>query len=57
VRSGCGDGKRLEHPYGRIALVPANGRKLELVIKDDTGVRTKARMVQIEPGQWLVVTW
>lgn len=36
---------------------PADGRKLKMVLKDDSGVRTEARMVQIEPGQRLVVKW
>jgi hypothetical protein len=26
-------------------------------VKNDTGVQTSARMVQIEPGQRLVVKW
>ena len=37
--------------------VPADGRKLKMVLKDDSGVRTEARMVQLEPGQRLVVKW
>ena len=37
--------------------VPADGRKLKMVLKDDSGLRTVERMVQIEPGQRLVVTW
>ncbi|HUJ59206.1 MAG TPA: hypothetical protein VLX92_11960 [Kofleriaceae bacterium] len=37
--------------------VPADGRKLKMVLKDDTGVRTEERMVQIEPGQRFEVTW
>jgi len=36
---------------------PADGRKLKMILKDDSGVRTEARMVQIEPGQRLVVKW
>ena len=36
---------------------PADGHKLKMVLKDDSGVRTEARMVQIEPGQRLVVKW
>jgi hypothetical protein len=28
-----------------------------MVLKDDSGVRTEERMVQIEPGQRLVVKW
>ena len=36
---------------------PADGRKLKMVLKDDSAVRTEARMVQVEPGQRLVVKW
>jgi hypothetical protein len=36
---------------------PPDGRKLKMILKDDTGVRTETRMVQIEPGQRLVVKW
>src|SRR6185295_7847560 len=36
---------------------PADGRKLKMTLKDDLGVRTETRMVQIEPGQRLVVKW
>jgi tetratricopeptide (TPR) repeat protein len=36
---------------------PGDGRKLKMIIKDDSGVRTEERMVQIEPGQRLVVKW
>jgi tetratricopeptide (TPR) repeat protein len=36
---------------------PADGRKLKMVLKDDSGVRTEVRMVQIEPGQRLAVKW
>ncbi|MDB4962696.1 MAG: hypothetical protein JWP01_2695 [Myxococcales bacterium] len=36
---------------------PADGRKLKMILKDDSGVRTEERMVQIEPGQRLVVRW
>ncbi len=36
---------------------PADGRKLRMILKDDSGIRTEERMVQIEPGQRLVVTW
>jgi hypothetical protein len=36
---------------------PADGRKLKMILKDDSGVRTETRMVQIEPGQRLVVKW
>ena len=37
--------------------VPADGRKLRMVLKDDTGTRSEERQVEIEPGQRLVVTW
>lgn len=37
--------------------VPADGRKLKMVLKDDSGVRTVERMVTIEPGQKFVVQW
>ena len=37
--------------------VPADGRKLKMRLEDDTGARTEERMVQIEPGQKLVVRW
>jgi tetratricopeptide (TPR) repeat protein len=36
---------------------PADGHKLKMILKDDSGVRTEVRMVQIEPGQRLAVTW
>jgi hypothetical protein len=36
---------------------PADRRKLKMVLKDDSGIRTEVRSVQIEPGQRLVVTW
>ena len=37
--------------------VPADGRKLKMVLKDDAGTRSEERTVQIEPGQKLVVQW
>jgi hypothetical protein len=37
--------------------VPADGRKLKMVLKDDSGVKTEERSVQIEPGQKLIVQW
>ncbi len=37
--------------------VPADGRKLKMVLKDDSGARTEARMVKIEPGQRIAVRW
>ncbi|HEU0037141.1 MAG TPA: hypothetical protein VFQ53_41310 [Kofleriaceae bacterium] len=36
---------------------PLDGRKLKMILKDDSGVRTEERMVQIEPGQKFVVHW
>ena len=36
---------------------PADGKKLRMVLKDDSGIRTEERLVRIEPGQRLVVTW
>jgi len=36
---------------------PADGRELKMILKDDAGVRTEVRSVQIEPGQRLVVKW
>ena len=36
---------------------PGDGRKLKMILKDDSGVRTEVRSVQIEPGQRLVVKW
>jgi len=37
--------------------VPADGHKLKMVLKDDSGLRTEERQVQLEPGQHFVVTW
>ena len=37
--------------------VPADGHKLKMILKDDSGVRSEERMVQLEPGQRLVVQW
>lgn len=37
--------------------VPGDGRKLKMILKDDSGLRTEERQVLIEPGQRLVVTW
>jgi hypothetical protein len=37
--------------------VPADGRKLRMVLKDDSGVRTEERMVSVEAGQHVVVQW
>lgn len=36
---------------------PADGRKLKMILKDDSGLRTEERMVSIEPGQRLQVRW
>ncbi len=36
---------------------PGDKRKLKMILKDDSGVRTEERMVQIEPGQRVVVKW
>jgi len=43
-------------PEVGVAVAP-DGRKLKMILKDDAGVRTEERMVAIEPGQRLVVTW
>ena len=37
--------------------VPADGHKLKMVLKDDSGVRTEERLVKVEPGQRVVVKW
>ena len=37
--------------------VPADKRKLKMVLKDDAGLRSEERSVSIEPGQKLVVRW
>ncbi len=36
---------------------PADKRKLKMTLKDDSGVRTEERLIQIEPGQRIVVKW
>ena len=36
---------------------PADGRKLKMILKDDSGMRREERLVQIEPGQRIVVRW
>jgi tetratricopeptide (TPR) repeat protein len=43
-------------PEVGVAVAP-DGRKLKMILKDDSGVRTEERSVQIEPGQRLVVQW
>jgi tetratricopeptide (TPR) repeat protein len=35
----------------------ADGHPLKMILKDDSGVRSEQRTVQIEPGQRLVVQW
>jgi len=37
--------------------VPLDGHPLKMILKDDSGVRTVERSVQIEPGQRLIVQW
>ena len=36
---------------------PSDGHKLKMILKDDSGIRTEVRSVQIDPGQRLVVKW
>lgn len=36
---------------------PADGRKLKMILKDDSSVRTETRMVLVEPGQRIPVKW
>jgi len=36
---------------------PADGRKLKMVLKDDSGMRTEERQVEIRPGQRITITW
>jgi hypothetical protein len=36
---------------------PADRRKLKMILKDDSGVRTETRMVVVEPGQRIPVKW
>ena len=36
---------------------PTDGRKLRMVLKDDSGIRTEERLVKIEPGQRVTVRW
>ena len=36
---------------------PADGRKLKMVLKDDSGMRTEERMVDIRPGQRITIRW
>jgi hypothetical protein len=37
--------------------VPADGHKLRMVLKDDTGTRSEERQLQLEPGQRIVIRW
>lgn len=37
--------------------VPADGKSLKMVLKDDSGMRTETRQVRLDPGQHLVVKW
>lgn len=36
---------------------PTDGRKLKMILKDDSGIRTEERMVTIAPGQRLIIRW
>ncbi|HLL20482.1 MAG TPA: hypothetical protein VK427_00040 [Kofleriaceae bacterium] len=36
---------------------PVDGRKLKMILKDDSGMRTEERQVQVRPGQRLVIQW
>jgi tetratricopeptide (TPR) repeat protein len=36
---------------------PADGRKLRMVLKDDSGMRTEERQVAIRPGQRISIQW
>jgi hypothetical protein len=36
---------------------PSDGRKLKMVLKDDSGMRTEERQVQIRPGQRISIQW
>nr|MDQ3369899.1 hypothetical protein [Myxococcota bacterium] len=36
---------------------PADGRTLRMVLKDDSGVRSEERTLQIRPGQRVIVRW
>ena len=37
--------------------VPPDGRALKMVVKDDSGIRSEERTVQLVPGQRLTVQW
>lgn len=36
---------------------PHDGRRLRMVLKDDSGIRTEERRVEIRPGQRVVIRW
>jgi tetratricopeptide (TPR) repeat protein len=36
---------------------PADGRKLKMVLKDDSGMRSEERQVEIRPGQRVTIKW
>jgi tetratricopeptide (TPR) repeat protein len=36
---------------------PADGHKLKMTLKDDSGIRSEERMVVITPGQRIIVKW
>ncbi|MBX3159234.1 MAG: hypothetical protein KF773_24915 [Deltaproteobacteria bacterium] len=36
---------------------PPDGKKLKMILKDDSGVRVEERTVKIEPGQRVIVRW
>jgi hypothetical protein len=36
---------------------PVDGRKLKMVLKDDSGMRTEERQVEIRPGQRITIKW
>ena len=44
-------------PEVGVPAPPDKGRKLKMILKDDAGVRTEERQIQIEPGQRIVVKW
>lgn len=39
------------------ALVPADGRALRMIVKDDSGSRVEERSIRIKPGDRFVVKW
>ena len=36
---------------------PTDGHKLKMVLKDDSGMRTEERQIEIRPGQRVTITW